>query len=119
MTLLTLGLAGCDGLLGCTDAGCADGITVRLDGVSGGEVVALTMFVEGKEPISLSCDPGGDMCYYAGVTEVGTPDEIVLALELADTTITRSFEPQYRTVRPNGSGCDPTCREALVTFHVD
>lgn len=112
--------ASCDGLLGCTDAGCTDGVTVRLEGVDPADVLAFTMHVEGRDPIVLACYAEG----FCSADELldgqnFTPGEISLTLELADTTITRVFEPDYRDYRPNGSGCEPVCQVATVTFTVE
>ncbi len=115
---LALASVGCEGLLGCTDAGCSDGVSIRLEGAEPDTGYVLTMLVEGEDPILLDCDSVYGWCEPRFGVEL-VPEELTLVLELDDTTISRTFEPRYRNYRPNGAHCDPVCRRADVTFTVE
>ena len=117
---LTLALPACEGLLGCTEVGCGDSLVIQLAGVNPEEEFTLTLHADGEDPIVLDCDPVGGECFgpYLSYQEFN-PDEVTLVLELADTTISRTFEPHYRTSYPNGRFCGPECRSAEITFEVE
>ena len=113
------GVGGCDSLLGCTDAGCGSQLVVTLEGVDLDDYTyTMTMQVEGEAPVILDCFSETCSLDHPEWRD-RYPDDVLLTLELADTTITRSFEPRYRSYHPNGRSCEPECRSAELTFSVD
>lgn len=111
-----LALAGCEGLVPCTDAGCADGVVVQLVGAPADEQF-LTLEAPGEDPVVLSCTASG--CHGLETRPDFTPEEVTLTYEAEDTTIVRSFELEYEEYRPNGRYCSPVCRIAEVRFVVE
>jgi len=79
----------------------------------------LTDCTETKSPSSLqlSCVPNGRFEQTIGVD--GVPKKIVVKiLENGTVTTQKSFEPNYTTVRPNGDGCEPTCKQYDETWEI-
>jgi hypothetical protein len=63
-----------------------------------------------KDAVGLKCVPTGK--FEEIVTVTATPAVIHASARLADTVVAeRTFDPQYRTVQPNGPDCEPTCRQ--------
>ena len=118
---LTAGTAigACDGFLGCTDVGCGSNLVVTIEGVDLVDYTyTMTMQVEGEAPVMLDCF--SERCSLDHPEWYDRyPDDVSLTLELPDTTITRSFEPRYRSHYPNGRSCEPECRSAELTFSVE
>jgi hypothetical protein len=67
--------------------------------------------------VSQRCVPNGR--FEQVITVAGTPQRIVARL-MADTTVVgeRTFELSYTSVRPNGDGCDPVCRQRAETWEL-
>jgi hypothetical protein len=67
--------------------------------------------------VSQSCVPNGRLELIISIG--GTPQRII-ATAKADTEIVDqgSFDLSYMTVRPNGDGCEPVCRQGTNTWEL-
>jgi hypothetical protein len=55
-----------------------------------------------------------------GVAILDTPASVQVKIQRQNKTVADAkVKPNYVRVRPNGDGCDPSCRRAEVTVHVD
>ena len=115
--LVALASTGCEGLLSCTEMGCGATVLVDLVGIDSVAEGAMTLQMAGENPTPVQCDRG--LCMPALISWREHPDEFTLRLELPDTTISRNYEPTYRSSYPNGRSCGPECRTARVTFTVE
>jgi len=102
----------------CTLIGCGNTLLVQLVGVEPEEEFAMTLHLEGEDPVAMQCDMSGQCTPLAPEPDF-RPDEVTLTLELADTTITRTFEPDYDPYYPNGKDCGPECWAAELRFEVE
>ena len=104
----------------CTEIGCHDGLTVRLDpGL--GRPRAVEVMGPGEAVQRVECGQEGacgERVFFPGFAadtvrvrverasgEGGEGGEVVVTLAVS-----------YREVRPNGAGCPPTCRQGEVTI---
>lgn len=65
--------------------------------------------------VSLTCVPNGRLVQVISIT--GTPQRVV-ATVLAGSSVVgqRIFELSYTSMRPNGDGCEPICRQGSETW---
>jgi hypothetical protein len=60
--------------------------------------------------VSESCKPNGRLAQVISIS--GTPQQIAVTLMQGVLVVNqRSFALNYLTVRPNGEGCEPVCRQ--------
>lgn len=57
----------------------------------------------------LRCVPTGK--FEEVISIQGTPARVRVTVQADGTLTERTFEPQYKTVQPNGPDCEPTCRQ--------
>jgi hypothetical protein len=98
----------------CTLIGCADGITVTIDGdVPTTYTVAL---LDGdRELTTMECQAGSPCEVMATGAQ---PEEVTVEIRSDAGTERRTVALQYETTRPNGPDCPPECRHGrgLVTL---
>lgn len=108
--------SGCEivGVRACTLIGCQDGLTVKFTTpVATGDVVEVTDLDAG-ETRSQSCQVVPSGCTSAFFADF-TATRVRVVVNTGGTRLQGDFSPAYRTNRPNGRGCPPTCRVAEVT----
>lgn len=114
VVLLTSANSECAGLVGaCTDIGCSDGLSVRVnDDLPGPATVHVAA---GGEAHSFSCDPT-----YAciGFFEGWSPTQVQVTVEWEGGTFSAAGTPHYEQLYPNGRRCGPECRQGAVTVSV-
>ncbi|MEA2697897.1 MAG: hypothetical protein QOI66_2168 [Myxococcales bacterium] len=60
--------------------------------------------------VSLHCEPNGRLVEV--ITFAGTPQRIVATVKADGADVgPKTFDVTYATVRPNGDGCEPVCRQ--------
>lgn len=120
LILLVGGLsAGCDVQtpIICTDMGCSSGVEVRLQ-------------EEPAPPYRVEADAGGGTATYvfecpaAGQCPViffpdFTPDRLIVRVVTVSDTTRYEVRPSYEESQPNGPGCDPICRRAVIELPAD
>lgn len=130
----------------CTEIGCEDGLMVSLTPNSSWphgeyrftlEVDDITSTCVGTLPLAgcdaaaIACEGpaipiGGSGCAlppaehaFAGFTLTGAPARMSIEVQLDGQTLaSKSWTPTYKTVQPNGSNCEPTCRNASVELAI-
>lgn len=131
LALLPLPLvAGCGGNKACTEIGCSDGATVRLEGSLPDGTYTLELADPSEKPFTClfivegsSVDPAEDcamsVAWIDGAIEATAngiaPEELVVALTGPDGTalIDTVINPTYDTFQPNGEDCEPTCMQSF------
>jgi len=117
LLLLSGGLSGCFDcpiVRSCTDAGCANGLTVEFTGPLP-EEFTLTAEASGEAPKTRECSathPCGGIVFFRDYF----PKRVTLTLESGNQSQTATVSPSYHTWRPNGECCPPKCRNGGVTF---
>ena len=132
----------------CTDIGCMNGLNVRvekptawpagdyefafdLDGVAVTCKGSLPLPACDQSP-GLTCDPAGRVqvmesgCAlpaaqhgWGDIHVDGDPANAKIAIRHGGIVLHESaLEPEYRTLQPNGPGCEPTCRSASASISV-
>ena len=117
--LLVTTLAGCNSNepampRACTLIGCVSGLQVEITGALPA-AYSLRVDVTGSStaPRTITCD-AGTQCANPVMFEDFTPDSVVVELR-ADTAVRRIEQRvTYQTSQPNGPGCPPTCRQAMI-----
>ncbi len=113
--VLALPLSGCGVSETCTLIGCRSGLIVRVSALPG-DSAAITLIEVGANSITLTCN-SPDQCQEVGVLFADrTPVTATVLVSSGD--VSRSFDvvPQYALQRPNGPGCEPECRTAVVNL---
>ena len=118
--LAALAPAGCSVLAPgdevCTLAGCRTGLAVELS-VRPSAPFRIEATVPGATPAGpayvYEC-PDPARCGAVAFFEDFTPARVTIRVTTPAGTVTREFTPTYRTHRPNGEDCPPTCRDATV-----
>jgi hypothetical protein len=108
-------VAGCD-VLGlyqsCTLIGCANGLTVQLQGSVPTEFTIRA--TAGSVVREQQCNEA--RCRESVFFEEFRPDTVTIEIIAATGSNSRQFTPSYKGVYPNGPDCGETCRQATVTF---
>lgn len=132
--MLSLGGAGCgDGgdSHACTLIGCAfDGLRIELAGASGGApppgtyAVTATAVTGGTRQCDFSLPGSGGQpaCRFfdAGIIWSGfAPTTVTIVIAKDGLPVhDDEYTVTYSTSRPNGEGCDPVCRQGVVTIAI-
>jgi hypothetical protein len=97
--------------ISCTLIGCDGGLTVRIRGQLPTTYRVLAE-VNGFRPLIVECTPQscGNSAYFPDFF----PAELEVTIETTTSSVTRRFKPEWRTFRPNGEGCEPECKVAVV-----
>lgn len=131
-------LPGCQPLFGgCTDTACPpSGLRIDVRAKSGTMpqgTYAITVIADGHT-LSNTCSVGSTNAgctgsepsfsfSVPGILEFSlleTPSHVDVSIAYEGTPFGHaSFDPNYSTWRPNGDGCEPACRGALVAMDVD
>lgn len=101
----------------CTLIGCADGLTVTLEG-SVPEAYTVSATWDGGEQ-TFVCDSNAPQfgCFADGVRIDGaTPDRLTITVTWEGGSKTEEVQPTYEVTRPNGPNCEPECRQGAVTI---
>ncbi len=97
----------------CTLVGCAPSLTVELTGTPTGSFRVEALAVGSDDRRVFDC-PDARNCVGAAWFQDFTPEEVLIRVTTEAGTVEQTFRPLYRTFRPNGPGCEPACRQALV-----
>ena len=99
----------------CTMIGCEDGLAVE---VNSSLRQSFTVNVRSGNQVihTFRCDPGQPCRAFVSNQ---TPAQVTVTLETAQGLVSRTFQPEYRMNRPNGSDCPPECRQATITVSVN
>jgi hypothetical protein len=130
----------------CTDMGCMDGLRIQMTKATAWPAGEYEMTFDldgtavnckGSLPLpaceqgpALSCTPtervqvGESGCAlppeqhgWADVQIAESPTRVQVTIRHgAEVLHTSELQPQYRTLQPNGPGCEPTCRSAGATI---
>ena len=108
-------LTSCDPFRGCTEAGCLDGLIVHVVGVPD-SIFTIDATAPGFTPQRIDCHSASGDCFapFQGFS----PETATIRVSWESDTVEVTVSPQYETVRPNGSGCDPVCQTANVDITV-
>ncbi len=92
------------------DAQCSEGLSLRMGpSMRGVETRQGDTVMYTEVPI-----PGQ---FEWNLTIVGQPTDVSVVHTLADTVILQRSEAlSYRSVAPNGEGCEPVCQQASITW---
>lgn len=107
--------SGCDDASGprvCTLVGCDSGLDVVLVG-NRPDTFTLLLDVPPFQPLIVECSPSkpcGDPIHIPDFL----PDLVFIEIRGADVEFRGEFRPIYETLRPNGIGCPPECRQGEV-----
>lgn len=116
LALLSALLSACGTSEPCTLIGCESGLIVRVSGLPDGEAT-IALQVAGQEPVIRKCQSTAT-CELPGVQFTDqTPASATILVTSGD--FSKSFvvtDLDYEDHRPNGPGCPPVCRTAVVTF---
>ena len=114
-------LGSCDDLgpRACTLVGCTSGVTINVP-ASVPFPFTLTLSVPGGSPIPLQVNCTAQTCQRSLFIAAFLPDyfraELKWTVDGRPETTVRDFRPEYVETRPNGRGCEPTCRQGTVSF---
>jgi hypothetical protein len=99
----------------CTLAGCFSGLRVELAARPTGpfRVEVTSAAAPGGATYVFDC-PDAARCGPGAFFPDFTPERVTVRVVTSGGAVTRDFAPAYRTFRPNGDDCEPTCREATV-----
>lgn len=141
-------LFGCDGpsSRSCTEIGCQDGLLVSVapaeawphgsyrfvvvhDGTTtictgalplpACETRALSCDGEGVEIVESGCALEASQHAFGDIRLSSTPASITVTVERDGQPIaSQSWTPEYKTLQPNGPGCEPTCTSATVELQL-
>lgn len=114
----------------CSEAGCIDGVEVRLasplDGAQALSVVvrpdAETIECDYSESLGVdTCGPKGVWIQTNGgsvdgfILHAKHPEQLTFSFDSGGTVlVSETANPSYETQEPNGSDCPPICRNAVV-----
>jgi len=116
-----------EGLIECTLIGCADILTITVDGnIPDGYEVELEF--EGKT-YNIACDPidsqdSSPSNYHGYCLEEGVvfldiaPDKAEVRIIGEGYYVEQQISPIYELSQPNGLECPPICRNGGVTIHL-
>lgn len=113
--LLAILAAGCSSFLGgrdvCTTAGCDTGLIVQLS-ARPAEPFRVEAIAGGVTRVFDCPDPArcGDLAFFADFTTA----RVTVRVITPSGTVAETSSPSYATHRPNGDGCPPVCRTAVV-----
>lgn len=98
----------------CTLIGCNDGLSVQ---VTSAVTQSITVTVRANNQVirTFRCEPGNPCTSFI---EDQMPTSVSVTVEAPGGTVNRVYTPEYRTARPNGPNCPPTCRQATITVAV-
>jgi len=108
--------SGCEEPLApCTLIGCAEELTIILDGYDG-QALQITLEEVGSldDPFVIECE-----AECGGVLVSGfTPDEIRIVVTSEAGSVETVVAPEYEESRPNGGDCPPVCRRAEIRVDI-
>lgn len=110
-----LAFQGCS--TGCSLVGCVSGLRVHLAALPTGafQVAVLVDGVVQDAPAEATC-AGTTVCYQDILFTTTASERVSVRVTTATgSRVTEIANITYAKSRPNGSGCDPECRNATVT----
>ena len=96
----------------CTESGCENGLSVTVPSAVATPFRVEAFVSRGGAVYAQTCSAAPCVVFF---TEF-TPAQVSVDVIAGGDTVTRAFTPAYARFRPNGTGCDPECRIATVTF---
>jgi hypothetical protein len=99
----------------CTRIGCSDGVTVEVTGNRTAHV-AVEVVAGGVVVDTFDCEASDATC--RSMIEGLSEGRITVTIRSGDQSNQRTYEPEFRNVRPNGPDCPPVCRQATVSIAV-
>lgn len=121
--LVCLGLMACTSVSPetfCTQLGCTDGINLTLKGYLP-DSFELTFKAAGQDDRTIRCqqDATSNPCFQNTVYVSNyAPQEVEITYRSSERTFSKSFTPEYTTTKPNGEGCEPSCRQANIELMI-
>lgn len=121
--------SGCQ--IGCTQAGCLDGVTIEIDDFEPDQAYSVDIETS-NEIIKCTLPAGVDMdgirnmqCddstisftqqYGARIDIYDNPDRVTVTVSQEDTVVVKhDVEPLYNRSAPNGEFCGPVCHHANI-----
>lgn len=100
----------------CTQIGCNSGLIVELPDVPSPYTVSVRVPGQDRPARVAECGPDRP-CTGSEFFADYTPDVVEIQVTAAGDSRTEVFRPEYESVRPNGPGCPPVCRQATVVFN--
>jgi hypothetical protein len=98
----------------CTLIGCDSGLVLRFaTPLAGSFHVEATSPDAGSRSYDCATSPG---CLDGAFIVGYFPKTVTLTVTYQGRTATTTVSPTYQESRPNGSGCDPLCRQGIVTL---
>lgn len=98
----------------CTLIGCDTGLLIHL--IDAPEELYTVTVTAGDRTESYNCTVA-DRCPLPFFLDF-TPEDVTVVYQSDSVRVERTFEPEYRRLRPNGSDCSPDCLTATVEFRV-
>lgn len=108
-------VAGCSPVISCTLIGCENGLAVRFDRTPTGPFRIEAIVPNEAEARVIDC-PDVVNCHLLFRDLVA--DQVTLRVTTQAGTSTRTFQPRYEELYPNGRRCGPACRQATVTYQL-
>jgi len=97
----------------CTLKACGSTLTVELAAAPAGSLRVEATDVATNARRVFECSTScGETVWFTDFT----PAEVTVRVTTSAGSAERTFRPSYETVRPNGPGCEPVCRQARVTM---
>ncbi|HEY0674163.1 MAG TPA: hypothetical protein VGD27_17945 [Longimicrobiales bacterium] len=99
----------------CTEIGCSNGLAIE---VSSGLQQAITVHVRsGTQTLhTFRCEPNQPCQAFVADQ---TPAQVTIVVDAPEGELSKTYQPEYRTNRPNGPDCPPECRQATVRLSVN
>jgi len=108
---------GISGGQACTQAGCADGITIQLS-EDRPDSLSLTLYLNDETAAfdSITCTNQDSSC----VLRAGgiTPETVTVEIRWNNEEYRQSITPEYESFQPNGPDCPPVCSVAVLEIDV-